>query len=164
MAKSFIAPEISIWEFFCIYFSNWSAWLLPLATTMEFCFRNKLLSFAERYQNPMSLFLGKYTSALWSSHGEHQAHFPMWPETEEGGARWFLCKKKLFYCFNIWLASGLFMCCTMKIEEGREIWFFLLLFHASVLEQELNLKPRTKSSAAATAVAITCNDCDRPCI
>jgi hypothetical protein len=43
----------------------------------------------------------------------------------------------------------------MKTEEGREIWFFLLLFHASVPEQELNLKPRTKSSTAATAVAIT---------
>jgi hypothetical protein len=43
----------------------------------------------------------------------------------------------------------------MKTEEGIEIWFFLLLFHASVPEQELNLKPRTKSSAAATAVAIT---------
>jgi hypothetical protein len=27
----------------------------------------------------------------------------------------------------------------MKTEEGREIWFFLLLFHASVLEQELNI-------------------------
>ncbi len=33
------------------------------------------------------------------------------------------------------------MCCTMKTEEGRE--------------QELKLKPRTKSSAAATAVEIT---------
>jgi hypothetical protein len=43
----------------------------------------------------------------------------------------------------------------MKTEEGREIWFSLLLFHASGPEQELNLKPRTKSSAAATGVATT---------
>ncbi len=39
----------------------------------------------------------------------------------------------------------------MKTEEGREIWIFLLYFHASVPEQELILKPRTKSSTAATA-------------
>jgi hypothetical protein len=43
----------------------------------------------------------------------------------------------------------------MKTEEGGEIWFFLLLFHASVPEQELNLKPRSKSFAAATVVATT---------
>jgi hypothetical protein len=46
---------------------------------MEFCFRNKLLSFAERYQNPMSMFLGKYT--------------------EEGGARGFLFLKKTMLLF-----------------------------------------------------------------
>jgi hypothetical protein len=28
----------------------------------------------------------------------------------------------------------------MKTEEGREIWFSLLLFHASVPEQELNIE------------------------
>jgi hypothetical protein len=28
----------------------------------------------------------------------------------------------------------------MKTEEGREIWFFLLLFHASVPEEELDIE------------------------
>ncbi len=82
MAKSFLALDISIWEFSCIWISNWSAWLFPLATIMEFCFRNKLLSFVKRCQNLIFLFLG-FAQLMAARKTKPYVATPFWAKCED---------------------------------------------------------------------------------